>query len=146
MNAGSSLRSESQALFLSGRVVKIKPTNRKPNPKEISMNRARRLVRSLVPMSVFTLANIVPRLSFAAIGGGGMPWDSPLDNIRASICGPTAKNLIFIAIALLGISIALSEGGSILRKCLMVGLGAVIVTSGAQWFFGRVGMGGGLGI
>jgi type IV secretory pathway VirB2 component (pilin) len=135
----------SLALFLPTQVVKTKRTHRKHNARSSNMTRRRSVPVLSAAAATLSLVVMLPGWAYAAVVGG-MPWDGPLDQIRASICGPTAKNLIFIAIAVLGISTAFMEGGGFLKKCFMVALGVVIATSGGQWFMSRVGFGGGLGI
>jgi type IV secretion system protein TrbC len=66
-------------------------------------------------------------------GSGGMPWETPLQNLVASLTGPVAKAIGIAAIVCLGIGIAFSEGGSMLRKALFVVLGLALTFSAATW-------------
>jgi type IV secretion system protein TrbC len=66
-------------------------------------------------------------------GGGGMPWETPLQNLVASLTGPVAKAIGIAAIVCLGIGIAFSEGGSMLRKALFVVFGLALTFSAATW-------------
>lgn len=61
-------------------------------------------------------------------GASGMPWESPLQNLITSLTGPVAKAIGIAAIVCLGIGIALSEGGSMLRKALFVVFGLAQAT------------------
>jgi type IV secretion system protein VirB2 len=65
--------------------------------------------------------------------GGGMPWESPLQNLIASLTGPVAKAIGIAAIVFLGVGIAFSEGGSMLRKALFVVFGLALTFSAATW-------------
>ena len=65
--------------------------------------------------------------------GGGMPWETPLQNLVASLTGPVAKAIGIAAIVCLGIGIAFSEGGSMLRKALFVVFGLALTFSAATW-------------
>jgi type IV secretion system protein VirB2 len=71
--------------------------------------------------------------STGASGSGGMPWETPLQNLVASLTGPVAKAIGIAAIVCLGIGIAFSEGGSMLRKALFVVFGLALTFSAATW-------------
>lgn len=80
--------------------------------------------------------------ALAAGTGGGMPWDSKLETIADSVTGPVAKAIGVVAIALTGLGVAFSEGGSWVRKGLSVVFGLTIAftaTSFALPFFGFTG-------
>jgi type IV secretion system protein VirB2 len=63
----------------------------------------------------------------------GMPWETPLASLIDSLTGPVAKGVGIAAIVCLGIGIAFSEGGSMLRKSLFVVFGLAITFSAATW-------------
>ncbi len=65
--------------------------------------------------------------------GGGMPWEGPLQSLVDSLTGPVAKAIGIAAIVCLGIGIAFSEGGSMLRKSLFVVFGLAVTFSAATW-------------
>ena len=65
--------------------------------------------------------------------GGGMPWDSQLQTLVADLTGPVAKAIGIAAVVCLGIGIAFSEGGSMLRKALFVVLGLTLTFSAATF-------------
>jgi type IV secretion system protein VirB2 len=91
--------------------------------------------RSLRAAQAILLAWLFLRPS-AAIGGpagGGMPWETPLQNLIDSLTGPVAKAIGIAAIVCLGIGIAFSEGGSMLRKALFVVFGLALTFSAATW-------------
>ena len=97
------------------------------------MNRCSRrlehVLRILVPVSV----GLWPRISRAAGPGGSMPWEGPLSDLIESLTGPVAKAIGIAAIVCLGIGIAFSEGGSMLRKALFVVFGLAVTFSAATW-------------
>jgi type IV secretory pathway VirB2 component (pilin) len=84
---------------------------------------------------------VLPAIAFA--GGTGMPWEGWLDKILGSITGPVAKAIGVIAIVGCGLGIAFSEGGSGMRKLLMVCLGLSIAFTAASFFLDFLGYGGG---
>lgn len=87
------------------------------------------------------LCLLLPAIAFA--GGTGMPWEGWLDKILGSITGPVAKAIGVIAIVGCGLGIAFSEGGSGMRKLLMVCLGLSIAFTAASFFLNFLGYGGG---
>lgn len=64
---------------------------------------------------------------------GSMPWEGPLQQLIDSLTGPVAKGIGIAAIVCLGIGIAFSEGGSMLRKALFVVMGLALTFSAATW-------------
>lgn len=61
-----------------------------------------------------------------ALADTGLPWESPLQKIMASLTGPVAKVLGVIAIVLAGFGIAFGEAGSGVRRLFQVVLGLSI--------------------
>lgn len=90
-----------------------------------------RLLRLLVLSTVLVLA-AGPAL---ASGGGGsaMPWDDKLSAVADSITGPVAKAIGVIAIALTGLGVAFSEGGSWVRRGLSVIFGLSIAFTASSF-------------
>lgn len=70
--------------------------------------------------------SLIADQAWAATSGTSMPWETPLQTVASSITGPVAKALGIIAIALTGLGIAFSEGGSTLRKGLGIVFGLAI--------------------
>ncbi|MEH0196289.1 TrbC/VirB2 family protein [Caulobacter sp. CCNWLY153] len=70
-----------------------------------------------------------------ASGGGGaaMPWDDKLSAVADSITGPVAKAIGVIAIALTGLGVAFSEGGSWVRRGLSVIFGLSIAFTASSF-------------
>ena len=83
--------------------------------------------------------------ALAAGTGGGMPWDSKLEAIADSITGPTAKAIGVLAIALTGLGVAFSEGGSWVRKGLSVVFGLTIAFTASSFGMSFLGYTGGAG-
>ena len=91
---------------------------------------------------VTLLALAVADQALAAGTGGGMPWDSKLETIAESVTGPVAKAIGVLAIALTGLGVAFSEGGSWVRKGLSVIFGLTIAFTASSFgmsFFGYTG-------
>jgi type IV secretory pathway VirB2 component (pilin) len=76
--------------------------------------------------------------------GGGMPWEGPLNQILDSLTGPVSRVVGAIAIIGLGVGIAFSEGGSMMKKALWVVLGLAIAFNAVSWGLGFLGFSGGL--
>ncbi|MGE3317058.1 MAG: TrbC/VirB2 family protein [Planctomycetaceae bacterium] len=75
--------------------------------------------------------------SFAGTGGG-LPWETALQKLVDSLTGPVARSIIVLAVGLLGIALAFSEGG-ILRTVIRVLFGAAILAAAGTFalsFFG----------
>jgi len=51
-------------------------------------------------LSVFLFLAFSPGLTLAAGtgGGGGLPWETPLQNVQQSLTGPVAKSVALVAI------------------------------------------------
>ncbi len=92
--------------------------------------------RTLRAAQTLLLAWLLLRPAIASgqpAGGGGMPWEGPLQNLIDSLTGPVAKAIGIAAIVCLGIGIAFSEGGSMLRKALFVVFGLALTFSATTW-------------
>jgi type IV secretion system protein TrbC len=76
--------------------------------------------------------------------GGGMPWEGPLQQLLTSLTGPVSQVVGAVAIIGLGIGIAFSEGGSMMRKALWVVMGLAIAFNAVTWGLGFLGYSGGL--
>src|SRR5580693_10294922 len=68
--------------------------------------------------------------------GGGMPWEGPLQQLLSSLTGPVSQVVGAVAIIGLGIGIAFSEGGSMMRKDLWVVMGLAIAFNAVSWGLG----------
>ena len=81
---------------------------------------------------IFLLTFIMTGDAVAAVTGGAMPWETPLQKIEASIAGPVAKILGVIVIVIAGLGIAFGEAGSGVRRLFQVVLGLAIAFSAAS--------------
>lgn len=81
--------------------------------------------------------------AWAAGGGAGLPWETPLQNLLASLTGPVAQVLGTAAIIFVGLGLAFSEGGGIMRRALWVVFGLSIAFAAATWGLTFLGFGGG---
>jgi type IV secretion system protein VirB2 len=81
---------------------------------------------------------------FGAGLGGGMPWEGPLNQLLDSLTGPVSRVVGAVAIIGLGVGLAFSEGGSMMRKALWVVLGLAIAFNAVSWGIGFLGFSGGL--
>jgi type IV secretory pathway VirB2 component (pilin) len=75
---------------------------------------------------------------------GSMPWEGPLQQLLDSLTGPVSRVIGAVAIIGLGVGIAFSEGGSMMRKALWVVLGLAIAFNAVSWGLGFLGFSGGL--
>ncbi|MCC8599255.1 TrbC/VirB2 family protein [Xanthomonas vesicatoria] len=99
-------------------------------------------LRNTRTLQLLTLAVLmVPAAAYAS--GTGMPWEDWLDKILNSITGPVAKAIGVISIVVCGLGMANSEGGSGMRKLMMVLLGLSVAFSASTFFLGLLGFGGG---
>ncbi|WP_068813970.1 TrbC/VirB2 family protein [Xanthomonas translucens] len=99
-------------------------------------------LRNTRTLQLLTLAFfLVPAAAYAS--GTGMPWEGWLDKILNSISGPVAKAGGVIAIVSCGLGIAFSEGGSGMRKLMMVCVGLSIAFTASTFFLNFLGYGGG---
>jgi type IV secretion system protein VirB2 len=91
------------------------------------------------------MASLAAGPALAGATGGGMPWDSWVTSIADSITGPVAKAVGVIAIAATGLGVAISEGGSWVRKGMQVMFALCIAFSASTFFLGFLGFTGGAG-
>ncbi len=89
----------------------------------------------------FTFCIIFPEIAQAS--GTGMPWEGPLQQILNSLTGPVAQALGALAVLATGIGMAMSEGGSSMKKFLMVLFGLSIAFSATTFFLPLFGFAGG---
>jgi len=84
----------------------------------------------IIPKSL----GIVTILAFTAQSAYAvMPWETPLEQLRSSLEGPTAKLIITIAIIGAGLAFCVGESGGFFRKAAGVVFGAAIAL-GASTF------------
>jgi type IV secretion system protein TrbC len=105
------------------------------------------------------MRRILPRGAFAATvlcglligppafaGGAGMPWESPLQQIVASVTGPVVQAAAVLAICLFGGGIAMSENGSTVRRGMGILFGLSIAFAASTFFLDFFGFAGGVEI
>jgi type IV secretory pathway VirB2 component (pilin) len=61
---------------------------------------SRKLTLSVAVTLTFVIATMSPAL--ASSGGGGLPWEGPLEQIQQSITGPVAGYIALAAVAIAG--------------------------------------------
>ena len=114
----------------------------------LSLERATRVrATQLLIVSMLLVVGTAAAIAAGAgggAGGGGMPWEGPLDQLLTSLTGPVARVIGAIGIIGLGIGIAFSEGGSMMRKALFVVLGLTIAFNAMSWGLSFLGFAGGL--
>lgn len=73
----------------------------------------------------------------------GLPWESPLEKILASLTGPVAKILGVVAIVLAGFGIAFGEASSGMRRIFQIVLGLSIAFTASSLVVSLFGFSGG---
>ena len=82
----------------------------------------------------------------ALAGGSGMPWEGPLQKIVESVTGPVVQAAAVIAVVLFGAGVAMSEGGSSMRRGLGILFGLSIAFAASTFFLDFFGFAGGVEI
>jgi type IV secretory pathway VirB2 component (pilin) len=107
-----------------------------------------RMAQLLLALSVLILSTASAQAgSLGGLGSGlsgSMPWEGPLQQLLDSLTGPVSRVIGAVAIIGLGVGIAFSEGGSMMRKALWVVLGLAIAFNAVSWGLGFLGFSGGL--
>ncbi len=119
----------------------------RPSSHSIASTRARTLaMQGAIVVTLLTIAAAPARSGSFGLGGlgGGMPWEGPLQQLLDSLTGPVSRVVGAVAIIGLGIGLAFSEGGSMMRKGLWVVLGLAIAFNAVSWGLGFLGFSGGL--
>lgn len=84
--------------------------------------------QSLVAIGSLTTA-LLPSLAYAQ----AMPWESPLQQLLASLQGPTAQALIVMAIIAAGLAFCFGEAGSFFRRAAAVVFGGSVAIGASTW-------------
>ncbi len=105
-----------------------------------------RAMQLVITLSLLAIATATAQSGSFGLGGlgGGMPWEGPLQQLLTSLTGPVSQVIGAVAIIGLGVGIAFSEGGSMMRKALWVVLGLAIAFNAVSWGLGFLGYSGGL--
>jgi type IV secretory pathway VirB2 component (pilin) len=72
-------------------------------------------------VGILTIA--LPARAFAAVAGGVLPWDAPLTTLQTDLQGPVAHAITTAAIIGTGITWAVSEHGTGVRKMSAIAFG-----------------------
>jgi type IV secretory pathway VirB2 component (pilin) len=98
------------------------------------------IIRTLIIPSVIVRASfaalvvlVLSHQASAATAGTAMPWETPLQTIADSITGPVAKAVGVLVIAITGLGMAFSEGGSWLRKGVSIVFGLAIAFTASSF-------------
>jgi type IV secretion system protein VirB2 len=118
------------------------PASLPASPSSSDLIRLRTRATQVVLIVVLLL--ISGATSHSGSVGGGMPWEGPLNQLLDSLTGPVSRVVGAVAIIGLGVGIAFSEGGSMMRKALWVVLGLAIAFNAVSWGLGFLGFSGGL--
>ena len=104
-------------------------------------------MKPLKPVHLATMAALlsVTANCYASGASTGMPWEGPLETVLESITGPVAKVIGVLAIVVVGLTMAFSEGGGVMKKVLNVVMGLTICFSASTFFLSFFGYGSGLG-
>jgi type IV secretory pathway VirB2 component (pilin) len=73
-----------------------------------------------------------------------MPWEAPLQRIVESITGPVVQAAAVVAVVLFGAGVAMSEGGSSMRRGLGILFGLSIAFAASTFFLQFFGFAGGV--
>lgn len=78
--------------------------------------------------------------------GAGMPWEGPLQQVVESVTGPVAQAAAVIAVVIFGAGVAMSEGGSGMRRGIGILFGISIAFAASTFFLDFFGFAGGVEI
>ncbi|MGH7933167.1 MAG: TrbC/VirB2 family protein [Candidatus Binataceae bacterium] len=85
-----------------------------------------------------------PAQAFAAVAGGVLPWDVPLNTLQTDLQGPVAHAITTAAIIGTGLTWAVSEHGTGVRKMSAVAFGGAAALGAATLMTTLFPMGGAL--
>jgi len=86
-------------------------------------------VRLSYAFGMLTIA--LPARVMAAVGGGVLPWDGPLNTLQTDLQGPVAHAITTAAIIGTGLTWAVSEHGTGVRKMSTVAFGGAAALGAA---------------
>jgi type IV secretory pathway VirB2 component (pilin) len=70
----------------------------------------------------------------ALAAGSDMPWEAPLQKVVDSVTGPVVQAAAVIAVVVFGAGVAMSEGGSSLRRGIGILFGVSIAFAASTFF------------
>ncbi|HXX68316.1 MAG TPA: TrbC/VirB2 family protein [Polyangiaceae bacterium] len=103
-----------------------------------------RVRAALTQIATVAMLAVASTSTAHSAGTSGMPWEGPLNQLLDSLTGPVSRVIGAVAIIGLGVSIAFSEGGSMMRRALWVVLGLAIAFNAVSWGLSFLGFSGGL--
>lgn len=102
-------------------------------------------MKRLKILGAAALVALIQSPAFAATtGGGGMPWEGPLNAVMESITGPTARIIAILIIVATGLTLAFGDVGQGFKKLLQILFGLAIAFAAATFFLPLVGGAGAL--
>lgn len=110
--------------------------------KEVKLSFARWAARIAAAYGIVTVA--WPVKAFAAVAGGVLPWDLPLTTLQNDLQGPVAHAVTTAAIIGTGLTWAVSEHGTGVRKMSAVAFGGAAALGAATLMTTLFPMGGAL--
>ena len=91
---------------------------------KITRSELRTAITSMVLVSLFYAANVHAQ---------AMPWENPLQQLLASLQGPTAQTIIVGAIIIAGLALCVGEAGSFFRRAMSAVFGGAVAIGAATW-------------
>lgn len=114
-----------------------------PRLSQMDARKSRQLQSACMAVTMLlTMLLILLCASELFAAGSGMPWESTLNKILASLQGPVARFVGILAIVMTGLAFALGEGGGFFKQGLAVAFG-LSVAFGATTFITEFGFAGG---
>jgi len=101
----------------------------------------RHLKRPLTAASAFALTAFVSAPAWAS--GSSMPWETPLNQILASVQGPVAKVISVIIIVVTGLTLAFGDTSGGFRRLVQIVFGLSIAFAASSFFLTFFSFGGG---
>ncbi len=90
---------------------------------------------TLIKKTLFLAITILLTYSnqaFAGMGGGGLPWEAPLQTIQRSLTGPVALSIAIMAMFVAGAALVWGEDISgFVRKSLMLVMAISFLVAGS---------------
>lgn len=108
-------------------------------PTRIKNVNSKQPTRLLLNIVIVAVVLTIATPAFAGTSGAPMPWEGPLKRLIESFTGPVAQSLMVLAVILLGLGLAFSDGGGFTRKVLNVLFGLSLAAAGSSFildFFG----------
>ena len=99
------------------------------------------LCRKLLLVALLSL--MAAQLAFAGGGGGGLPWETPLNRVATSLTGPVALSISLIALMVAGGTLVFGgELSEFARRSCVAVLAIAFLVLGAGFMTSLFGVGG----